>query len=40
MRQKYAEVWHEIARNQLPHLVAHGSGHVDGAILLAARWSR
>jgi len=30
MRRKYDNAW-----NQLPHLVAQGSGHMDGAILLA-----
>ena len=38
---KYAvEMWHRTAWNQLPHLVPQGSGHMDGAILLATRWSR
>jgi len=26
--------------NQLPHLVPQGSGHMDGAILLAKKWLR
>jgi len=30
---------YRIAQNQLPHLV-QGSGHMDGAIMLATRWSR
>ena len=38
MRQKYAEMWYRIAWNQLPHVVPQGSGHMDGAILLAVRW--
>jgi len=41
---KYAaEICGNVAQNclnQLPHLVPQGSGDVDGAILLATRWSR
>ena len=38
---KYAaEIWYRIAWNQLTHLVPQGSGHMDGAILLATGWSR
>jgi len=35
-----AEIWYRIAWNQMPHLIPHGSRHMDGAILLAIRWSR
>ena len=38
---KYAaEIWYRIAWNQLTRLVPQGSGHINGAILLATRWSR
>ena len=41
MNAKYmAEIWYKIAWNQLPHLIPQFSGHIDGAILLATRWSR
>ena len=35
-----AEIWYEIAWNQLPHLDPQGSRHMDGAILFATRRSR
>jgi len=34
------EIWYRIALTQLAHLVPQGSKHMDGAILLATRWSR